>query len=486
MKTAIIVGAGCGGLATAALLAKEGYKVRILEKNKQSGGRASVYKENGFSFDMGPSWYLMPEVFERFFGLFGKRPDDFFSLVKLNPSLRMFFGKGDFVDVPSDVRKVLSVFDGWEKGGARRLQDYLAQAKLWYDVSMKNVVYRDCSSLWSMLSWRLAFMGSKMFESMESHVQRFFNSDRAKKLLQYNLLFLGGSPKNTPALYSIMSYVDLGLGVWYPKGGMGSVVNALCELCFSHNVELLYDQEVVRIDVEQKMVKKVVTKRGVFEADVVVVNADYAHAETTFLDAAYQSYPVKYWESRVIAPSSFIVYLGLNKKVDGLQHHNVVIDGDLSAHFEDIFDKKMWPEKPSYYVCVPSKTDRSVAPVGCENVFILVPVAAGIEEVESDKKRYVDKIVTHLEGLIGEKLKDAVVVRKVFSGRDFTKFFNAYRGTALGLAHTLRQSAAFRPRIKSKRVKNLYYVGQYTHPGIGVPMTLVSAQLVCKRVCDEQ
>lgn len=486
MKTAVVVGAGFGGLAVAALLARSGYKVKILEKNKQPGGRASVYKENGFSFDMGPSWYLMPDVFERFFGLFQKRPDDFFSLIRLNPSLRMFFGRNDFVDVPSDMKRLVSVFDLLEKGGGRKLQDYLGQAKSWYDSSMKSVVLKDCSSLWSLLSWRLALIGSQMFEAMDLYVKRFFLSDRAQKLLQYNLLFLGGSPKNTPALYSLMSHVDLGMGVWYPMGGMKSVVKALVELCFDHNVEFQYDQEVVKIVVEGKQAKRVITRRHTFDADIVVINADYAHAETRLLEPKFQSYDEKYWEERVLAPSAFILFLGLNRKVQGLQHHNIITEGDWGRHFEQIFEKPSWPDKPSYYVCVPSKTDRSVAPVGCENLFILVPVAAGLEDSEALKRRYVDKIIDHLEGMIGEKLRDAVVVRKVFSVSDFSRFFNAYKGTALGLAHTVWQSAAFRPRLKSKKVKNLYYVGQYTHPGIGIPMTLVSAELVWHRIRNEQ
>lgn len=475
-----VVGAGFSGLAVAALLAKKGYDVTVFEKNEQAGGRARVYKTAGFVFDMGPSWYLMPEVFENFFSVFGKKPEDYYKLVRLNPMYRVFYDRSDFLDVPAELGKVMELFAGIEENGYMKLRLYLKQAESNYDVAMKYFIYRDYSSVFSILSPKIIFNGFRLrlFSSLDSLVRRFFSNGKLIKLLEYNSVFLGGSPKNTPALYSIMSHVDLNLGVWYPLGGLGKVVEGIQKVAEEQGAKFVFDCSVLSISVGEGRVKGVVTDKGFFDADVVVVSADYHHAETRLLEPHYQSYPEDYWRKKVVAPSAFLIYLGLCKKIEGLRHHNLFFDSNWDNHFNSIFQLHTWPENPSYYVNCPSKTDDSVAPEGSENLFILVPVAPGLVDSDELRESYCEKIIKHLESLLGENIRDSIVFKRIFSHRDFIVDYNSYKGTALGLSHTLFQTAFFRPRHRSRKVKNLYYVGHYTHPGVGVPMAIVSAHIV--------
>lgn len=483
MKKIIVIGSGYGGLCTSALLSKKGYQVTVLEKNSQPGGRAMVWKTKGFTFDMGPSFYQMPEVFDSFFKKFGRRTSDYYKLTRLNPSYRMVFKKDDVIDVSASLAENIRLFESIEKGAGKKLKEYLIQSEYQYKISMEQFLYKEYKTILDFFNWRLLNEGRRLhvFENMETYVSRYFKDDRLKKILEYTLVFLGGSPKSTPAIYSLMAHVDFNLGVWYPMGGMGRVTNALYENAKSEGVMFKFNTEVSKIKVGNDGKTTGVIAGGKFyEADIVVSNADYRHTEVNLLDVTHRSYPESYWEKRIMAPSAFIIYLGVNRKIRNLSHHTFFLENDWIKHFDEIFEKPGWPDKPSYYVCTPSKIDNAVAPKGSENLFILVPVASGLNDSNSIREKYYKKIISHLEAGIGESFQKDITVKRIFAHSDFKKVFNAYKGTALGMAHTLFQTAFFRPAHRSKKVKNLFFTGQYTHPGIGMPIQIISAEIVAE------
>lgn len=481
MKVAV-VGSGFGGLSVASLLAKNQFDVTVIEKNEQVGGRASVYRENGFTFDMGPSWYLMPDIYERYFLEFNKKPSDLYELVKLNPSYRIFFDRNDIVDVPADSDSAVSLFDSFEPNGGKKLKKYLKSAKEKYNISTKELLYKDYNSIFDLFNPRLLTQATKLrlFENLDTFVNKHFQSEKARRILEYSIGFLGGSPKNTPSFYHIMSHIDLTLGVWYPKGGMRKVVDSIRTIAESFGVKFKLNEPVKKIDVEGKKAKGVITDENKYPADIIIINADYPFSETILLDENQQTYPAKYWKNKVVAPSAFVIYLGVNKKINGLSHHTLFLEKDWEKGFERIFNpaKANFPEKPSYYVNVPSKTDKTSAPTGCEALFILVPLAPGLPDSLETREKFYNQILDHLENFIGESIRESLLVKKIFALEDFTQRYNAYKGTALGISHTLKQTALGRPSHKSKKVSNLYYTGQYNHPGIGVPMTLISSQIL--------
>lgn len=483
---AVVVGAGFGGLSVAALLGKQGAHVEVVEKNEQPGGRASTYSSKGFSFDMGPSWYLMPDVFETFYAEFGKKPQDFFDLRRLDPAYRIWFeGKGQ-VDISADIEKNYELFDTLEKDGADKLRRYLDSSREKYDLAIKELLYRDYAKLSDFLDRKLLKQGRglNIFENLDTFVNKHFESDEAKKIVEYSIGFLGGSPKNTPAFYHIMSHIDFNLGVWYPDGGMRAVADSVRKLAEANGAQLSLDEPVTRIDVDGKTARGVMTSNGRREGDVVVVNADYAHSELDLLDKKHRTYHEKYWEKKVLAPSAFVAYVGLDRRVESLAHHNLFLEKDWAKGFDQIFSSKgaAWPRTPSYYVNVPSKTDSTAAPKGSESLFVLVPLAPGLPDSLELREKFYNQVMGNLETALGERLRDSVVVKRIFALNDFKTRYNAYKGTALGLTHTLRQTALFRPAHRSKKVRNLYYTGQYTHPGIGVPMTLISSQIVANAI----
>lgn len=486
---AVVVGAGFGGLSAAALLARDGFDVTVLEKNSQPGGRARVLREEGFSFDMGPSWYLMPDVFERFFAEFGKSPEDFYRLIRIDPSYRIFFADGTMTDVSASLEDNLELFDSLEANGGEKLKEYLERAERHYNLAMEELIYREYGSILDVLSGRLVLEGFRMplFGNIEGFVNKTFSSEKAKRILEYSIGFIGGSPHNTPALYYIMNHVDLKLGVWYPdEGGIGRVVEAIHDLAVQNGAEFRFNTPVTKIEVDGKKVKRILTDDGAFEADFAVVNADYPHSELELLDERHRTYDEGYWESRVIAPSALVLYVGIDKRLEMLQHHNLYLAEDWDKGFETLFDPKKaaWPETPSYYVNVTSKTDSTVSPEGGETLFVLIPLAAGLEDTPELREKYYSKVVGHLEGLVGEAIMGNEVVKRIYCVDDFRRDYNAYKGTALGLTHTLRQTALFRPSHRSRKVDNLYYSGHYTHPGIGMPMAIISSQILCKTLTE--
>lgn len=479
-KKVIVIGSGFGGLSAAAFLGVDGHDVTVLEKNEQAGGRAMSYDKDGFHFDMGPSWYTMPDIVEKFFNEFGESASDYYKLVRLDPSYRVFFGKNDIVDLPGTLEEIYELFDKLEENGAEKLKKFLKQAKYQYDVSVESFLYKEYRHVWDMFNLKMLIQGSRLhlFDNMEVFAKRFFKNERAQKLLQYTLVFLGGAPKKTPALYALMAYIDYDLGIWYPLGGMTSMVKAMQSLAEKKGAKFIFNQEVQEIIVENGKTVGVKTKDKEYLADIVVANADYPHVEMKLLTDKNRTYANNYWKKKMVAPSAFVLYLGLDTKIPNLEHHNLFLHNDWVEHFNVLFDEPAWPDKPSYYINCPSKTDPSVAPEGKETFFLLVPISAGIEDTEAIRKEYTDKILADIEQLIDFPIREHVEVSKTISLNDYKSLYNAYEGTALGLSHTLMQTAFFRPRHRSKKVKNLFYTGQYTHPGIGMPVTLISSQVV--------
>jgi phytoene desaturase len=475
----VVIGSGFGGLSTACYLADAGANVTVVEKNEQLGGRASQLEMEGFTFDMGPSWYLMPDVFERFFGHFGKQPNDYYSLSRLDPHYRIFFKDGDQVDLLPDVEANKELFESYEPGAGEALSNYLDKSQYTYEVGMEHFVYTDRPRLRDYIdldvmrySWGLSLLGK-----MQGHVESYFEHPKLQQIMQYTLVFLGGAPTNTPALYNLMSHVDFNMGVYYPDGGMGSVVDGIVELAEELGVEFVTDQPVTEI-AGRKGAFAVRTEHGEeYLADRVVSNADYAHTEQDMLPPEKRQYDADYWDSRTYAPSAFLLYLGVEGDVDELAHHSLVLPTDWSDHFETIFDRPAWPDDPAYYLCVPSKTDDSVAPEGHSNLFALVPIAAGLDDTPELRDSYRDLVLDDIADNTGVDLRDRIVAEKTFCVNDFTDRYNSMQGTALGMAHTLRQTSLFRPSRKSSKVDGLYFTGSYTTPGIGVPMCLISGQL---------
>jgi len=487
-KKVVIIGAGFGGLSSAAFLAKRGHDVTVLEMHDQPGGRARVWKQDGFSFDMGPSWYMNPDIFERFFAEFGKKPADYYELVRLDPAYRMFFGERDFHDLSPDFEKNVALFESIEPGAGDRLREYIDTAQYQYEVSKREFLYKRYRTMRDFFSWKLLLEGNRLhlLENLAKYTGRFFRSLRLRQMLEYAMVFLGGAPSNTPAIYALINYVDMKLGIWYPMGGFGAVVRGIERLATEQGATFRYGAEVVAIETSGDRATGVRLATGeVVPADIVVANGDYHHLDTALLPPEKRSYGPRWWQRRKVAPSAFLLYLGIEGRMDSLAHHNLVIAENWQEHFDAIFDHPDWPERPSYYVCAPGRTDPSVAPHGDEALFVLMPVASGIEDTDEIRHRYADFLIADLERISGEPFRERIRVQRVFSQRDFARDYHAFKGTALGLAHTLMQTAIFRPSPKSKKLENLYYAGQYTHPGIGVPMTLISATVLDGIVAED-
>ncbi|MEO1436629.1 MAG: phytoene desaturase family protein [Bacteroidota bacterium] len=486
-KKIIVIGSGFAGLAAASCLAKEGHQVTLLEKNDTAGGRARQFSADGFVFDMGPSWYWMPEVFEQYFQLFGKKVSDYYELVRLDPSYRIYFGQDDLMDVPASVDGLKALFESLEPGSAKNLDKFLAEAAYKYKVGMEEFVFKPGLSISEFIDVRVfkSLFRLQMFQSMSSHVRKLFKHPKLIKLLEFPVLFLGATPQNTPAMYSLMNYADLVLGTWYPKGGMHKIIEGMVKLAEEQGVKILLDQEVEQIIVPNGSAKQVRTKTDVFEADAVVAGADYRHVEQELLPPAARQYTERYWDKRTMAPSSLLFYLGVNKRVGGLKHHNLFFDEDFEQHAHEIYEVPEWPKKPLFYACVPSKTDPTVAPEGCENVFLLIPVAPNLKDDEATREYYYELVMDRLEQITGESVRDHVVYKRSFAHNDFVKDYHAFKGNAYGLANTLKQTAILKPRLKSKKVKNLFYTGQLTTPGPGVPPSLISGQVVAAELMKD-
>lgn len=486
----IIIGGGIGGLGTACLLGKAGSEVVLVEKNEKVGGRCNRFSADGYTFDMGPSWYLMPDVFEQFFDVLGEDIDDHLDLQRLAPSYRVFFKDEDKqIDLYSDLEKDIPTLSQFEDDVGSSLEEYLSRAEMQYEIAKNKFMYKNYDSWRDLISKELLIDGWKLsvFTYMDSYVKKFFDSDQVQKIMQYPLVFLGSSPYNTPAIYNIMSHVDFNMGVFYPQGGMYEVALALERIAKKYNVTMRTNTPVEKIIVENGEATGVVLADGEeVLAETVVSNADIWHTETQLLPEAARSFDDAYWEKRTLAPSALIMYLGVDGEVGNLEHHNLVFSKDWEQNFAEIFDSPRWPTDPSLYICAPGKTDSNVAPEGKENLFVLVPIASGLEYTEEEKRAYAQRVLQTMEETMKiPNLRERIEFQRLFCVEEFADRYNSLKGSALGLAHTVRQTAIFRPDTKSKTLPNLYYVGANTNPGIGVPTCLISAQLVYKRLVGD-
>ncbi|HAA13949.1 MAG TPA: phytoene desaturase [Cytophagales bacterium] len=484
----VVIGSGFAGLSAATSLAQLGYNVTLVEKNSVPGGRARrFHTDSGFVFDMGPSWYWMPDVFEQYFQRFGKSVSDYFNLIRLDPSYRVVFGENDNMDIPASMDELRELFESYEAGSGKQLDAFLEQSAYKYEVGINNLVYKPSRSVLEFTNPKLLFDMVRMdvFQSFYKHVRKYFSNEKLLQLVEFPILFLGAIPQNTPALYSLMNYADMSLGTWYPEGGMFKIVEAMVDLAKEQGVELVLDAEVNHIEVDGGVAKRVHTAKGTFEADIVVAGADYHHVDAQLLDPKYRNYSEKYWDNRTMAPGSLLFYLGVNKKLDNLLHHNLFFDKDFGPHAHEIYTDPKWPTEPLFYVSVTSKTDPTAAPEGHENVFLLMPVAPGLEDTEEIREQYYNVIMDRLEHLTGQSIREHVVYKRSYAHRDFIGDYHAFKGNAYGLANTLRQTAILKPGLKNKKVSNLYYTGQLTVPGPGVPPSLISGQVIADEVAKE-
>jgi len=482
-KSVVVIGGGFAGISAATYLAKEGHDVTLLEKHKSLGGRARSFENEGFVFDMGPSWYWMPDVFESFFKDFGEDINNHLDLKRLNPSYRVFFHE-EAVDIPADYTEFKALFESYESGAGDKLDKFLKDAEYKYNVGINDLVQKPSLKITEFIDAKIIIGAFKMhlFKSFSKYIRKYFSHPRILELLEFPVLFLGAKPEDTPALYSLMNYADIKLGTWYPMGGMHTIIQAMHAIAIKQGVKIVTNAAVTKLVVSDNKVIRVSTSEKHWDVDAVVGGADYHFIETQLLEAQYQSYPNKYWDSRLLAPSSLIFYLGVDKKIDQIKHHNLFFDADFALHAKEIYDHPQWPEKPLFYVCCPSKTDPSVAPEGKENLFILMPMAPDLEDGEVIREKYFTLIMDRLEDRTNTNIRNHIIYKKSFCVSEFKSEYNSLKGNAYGLANTLKQTAIFKPKMKSKRVNNLFYAGQLTAPGPGVPPSIISGKVVSKLI----
>lgn len=482
-KKVSIIGSGFAGLSAACCLAKDGHDVTVYEKNATPGGRARKFEAEGFVFDMGPSWYWMPDVFERFFNLFNKSTSDYYELERLDPSYRVFFGENDITDVPANLEKIYDLFDQLEPGSSIQLKKFLEEAAYKYEVGINDLVYKPGQSLSELASFRLIKGVFKLhvFKSISTYIRKYFKHPKLIQLLEFPVLFLGAMPSKTPALYSLMNYADIALGTWYPKGGMHKIIEGMVALAEELGVKFQYNSAVQEIVMNSTKAKGISVNGEHIESDFIIGGADYEHIEQNLLPEKFRKYKADYWDKREMAPSSLIFYLGVKKRIYKLLHHNLFFDEPFEQHAHQIYEDPQWPDRPLFYVCSPSQTDPTTAPEGCENLFILIPVATDLKDTEKVREKYYDLVMDRLERLTGEDIKNHVTYKKSYAHNDFKADYNAFKGNAYGLANTLRQTANLKPSMHSK-VKNLLFTGQLTVPGPGVPPSIISGQVVAKEL----
>lgn len=484
-KKAIVIGAGFSGLSSAAYLAAAGFSVEVFEKNESAGGRARQFSTpEGYLFDMGPSWYWMPDVFEKFFMDFGHSASDFYKLDLLDPAFNIIFGMNDCMSIPANFSRLLDLFESIEPGSSDKLKVFLQEAEYKYVAGVENLVYKPAHSFTEFTDLKTigGIARMQVFSSFSKHVRKYFKHPKLIALMEFPVLFLGAMPQETPALYSLMNYAGLKLGTWYPQGGFWEVADAMYKVALNHGAKFHFNSPVKRLITEGTIVTHVETDEGPIEADVFIGSADYQHIEEKLLPKERRGYSENYWNKKTFAPSSLIFYLGVNKKLDKLNHHNLFFDADLGVHSTEIYKDKKWPAEPLFYVCCTSRSDKKVAPEGHENLFLLMPIAPGIEDTTEQREKYFEVMMTRICSYIGEDFRSAIDFKRSYCINDFISDYNSYKGNAYGLANTLRQTAFLKPKMKSKKLDNLYFAGQLTVPGPGVPPAIISGKVAAMEV----
>lgn len=476
-----IIGSGFSALAASCYLAKQGHTVTIYEKNATIGGRARQLKKEGFTFDIGPTWYWMPDVFERFFADFGKKPSDYYELTKLSPAYRVYFGIKDFVTIADNLDEIVATFETIEKGSEKQLRSFMAEAQSNYDIAIKDLVYRPGVSPLELITPETAKKIGQFFGNISKDIRKRFKNKKLIQILEFPVLFLGAKPSDTPSFYSFMNFADFGLGTWHPKNGMYSVILAMKKLAEELDVEINTSCTIEKIIVEKGKAQGLIINGEKIAADIILSGADYHHTET-LLDEKDRAYTEDYWAKKTFAPSSLLFYVGFDKKIENVEHHTLFFDVDFDRHAEAIYDNPKWPDEPLFYASFPSKTDTEAAPVGKEAGIFLIPLAPGIEDTEELRATYFEKIMSRFEKLTEQNVRNSVIFKESFCVNDFIKEYNSYKGNAYGLANTLFQTAFLRPKLKSRKVKNLYFTGQLTVPGPGVPPALISGKLVSELI----
>jgi len=485
LKKVIIIGSGIAGMSAAADLASKGYNVTVLEKNDKPGGRINFFDAEGFRFEMGPSWYWMPEVFEDFYKKYGKTTKDFYNLERLDPSYKVVFSESEAIDIPADFNSLVDLFESIEKGSGQKLRKFMDHAAIKYEVGMNEFVWKPGESIKEFVSIKVLqnAMKLQLLKSIAHEVKQVVKDDRLRQILEFPVLFLGATPQDTPALYSLMNHADLKLGTWYPQGGMYKIAEAFYAIAKDQGAKFVFNAEVESFEFSNKKIKTVRTSDKSYAADVVISNADYHHVDQNVLPSKLANYSKDYWDKRKMAPSSLLVFVGLDKQIDNLDHHNLFFDADFDKHAYEIYKDPRWPSDPLFYVCRPSKSDTTVAPKGHDNLFLLMPIAPDLnDDDEGVMEKYFDVMINRIEAYTKISLKENIVFKKFFSVKDFKSLYNSYKGNAYGLANTLMQTAVFKPSMKSKKITNLYFTGQLTVPGPGLPPSIISGQLAAQEV----
>jgi phytoene desaturase len=476
-----IIGSGFSSLAAACYLAKAGNEVTVFEKNPTIGGRARQLKREGFTFDIGPSWYWMPDVFERFFGDFGKKPSDYYQLVKLSPAYQVYFGVNDFILIADNLPEIVTTFESIEKGSGAKLTSFMKEAQDNYNIAIKDLVYRPGVSPLELITIETAKKVDQFFGNISKDIRKKFKNTKLIQILEFPVLFLGAKPSDTPSFYSFMNFADFGLGTWQPVDGMYSVILAMEKLALELGVEIRTNANVQKIKVTDGAATAIVVDGIEEKAEIILTGADYHHSET-LLDKKYRAYSEAYWEKKTFAPSSLLFYVGFDKKLQNVSHHNLFFDVDFDVHASEIYDTPKWPKEPLFYANFTTITNQKMAPEGCENGFFLIPIAPGLEDTPELREEYFNKIITRFEDLTQQFVRKNIIFRESYCVNDFIKDYNSYKGNAYGMANTLLQTAFLRPKLKSKKVKNLFFTGQLTVPGPGVPPSLISGKLVSELI----
>ncbi len=480
-----IIGAGFSGISAACYAAKAGQEVHVFEKNESAGGRARKFTtQNGYTFDMGPSWYWMPDIIENFFRDFNYKTSDFYQLIELNPQFEMVF-EDEIISIPADYNDLKKLFESIEKGAGNQLDLFMEDAKYKYEVGMQDFVQKPCHSWFEFVSLKIAKSAIKLdlLKNFKDFVGQYFKNEKLRALMEFPVIFLGAMPKDIPALYSLMNYGGYKLGTWYPLGGFSKIIDGMYQVAKNLGVNFHFNSPIDKINVENGRAKSISINNKSIAFDGIIASSDYAFTENKLLEPQYRNYPSSYWEKKTFAPSCLIFYLGFNERISNLKHHTLFFENDLNNHAFEIYEDKKWPTKPLFYTCCPSKTDNTIAPENHENVFLLMPIATGIIDSEQEREKYFDEMIQRLEKHTKTtNLKSKIDYKRSYCLNDFIIDYHAYKGNAYGLANTLSQTAVLKPSIQNKKVKNIFYTGQLTVPGPGVPPSLISGKIAATEI----